>query len=121
MVDESPQGRRKYQELIASVADLPDIPTAVAHPCRDAALEGAVAAAAASIIAPILVGPRARILEVAARTDARLVASSHTPGGEYTDYPTTTDGIASAINGPVTTTGVSCRCSLVRGSIRSSP
>ena len=37
------------------------IPTAVVHPCDDVSLEGAVAAAARGLIAPVLVGPAARI------------------------------------------------------------
>jgi phosphate acetyltransferase len=37
------------------------VPCAVAHPCDESALRGAVEAAQAGLIAPILVGPRARI------------------------------------------------------------
>ncbi|MBP7002153.1 bifunctional enoyl-CoA hydratase/phosphate acetyltransferase [Amaricoccus sp.] len=62
---DSPSPRRKYERLIAAVAELPPVPTAVAHPCSDAALEGAVDAARMGIIAPILVGPRAKIVAVA--------------------------------------------------------
>jgi phosphate acetyltransferase len=57
---------RKFSALIARVAELPPIRTAVAHPCSAAALEGAVDAARMGVIDPILVGPRARI-EAAAR------------------------------------------------------
>ncbi len=62
---DSPSPRRKYERLIAAVAELPPVPTAVAHPCSDAALEGAVDAARMGIIASILVGPRAKIVAVA--------------------------------------------------------
>jgi phosphate acetyltransferase len=55
----------KYERLVGAVAELPPAPTAVAHPCSEAALEGAVDAARMGIIAPILVGPRARIMAVA--------------------------------------------------------
>jgi phosphotransacetylase len=37
------------------------IPTAVAHPCEESALSGAVEAAERGIIIPILVGPRDKI------------------------------------------------------------
>jgi phosphotransacetylase len=41
------------------------VPTAVAHPCEKTALEGAVDAARAGLITPILVGPRQEIEETA--------------------------------------------------------
>ncbi len=41
-------------------------PTAVVYPCSAPALSGALEAAAAGLIAPILIGPRARIMEIAA-------------------------------------------------------
>jgi len=40
---------------------LPPTPTAVAHPCDESSLRGAVEAGELGLIAPILVGPRARI------------------------------------------------------------
>jgi phosphate acetyltransferase len=46
---------------------LPPTPTAVAHPCDENSLRGAVDAAKAGLIAPILVGPAARIREIAAK------------------------------------------------------
>jgi phosphate acetyltransferase len=46
---------------------LPPTPTAVAHPCDESSLRGAVDAAKAGLITPILVGPAARIREVAAK------------------------------------------------------
>ena len=51
----------KYQSLIAMCKPLPPTPTAVAHPCDESSLRGAVEAAEAGLITPILVGPRARI------------------------------------------------------------
>ena len=56
----------KYQQLIAQCAGLEPIPTAVVHPCDRVALEGAVRAAEAHLISPILVGPEAKIRSVAA-------------------------------------------------------
>jgi phosphate acetyltransferase len=58
--------RTAYQRLIETVQGLPATPTAVAHPCSAAALEGAVDAARMGIIAPILVGPKKKILAAAA-------------------------------------------------------
>ncbi len=55
----------KYQRLIDYCKSLPPLPTAVAHPCDQSSLAGAVAAAQLGLIAPILVGPRARIEAVA--------------------------------------------------------
>jgi phosphate acetyltransferase len=56
----------KYQRLVEYCKTLPSLPTAVAHPCDRSSLEGAVDAARMGLIAPILVGPRARIEAVAA-------------------------------------------------------
>ena len=57
----------KYQRLIDFCKTLPPTPTAVAHPCDESSLRGAVDAAKIGLIAPILVGPRARIEAVAAQ------------------------------------------------------
>jgi len=56
----------KYEKLIARCKGLPPTPTAVAHPCDPSSLQAVVEAAKAGLIAPILVGPAARIREVAA-------------------------------------------------------
>ena len=55
----------KYQRLLDFCKALPPTPTAVAHPCDESSLRGAVDAAKERLIAPILVGPRARIEAVA--------------------------------------------------------
>jgi phosphate acetyltransferase len=57
----------KYQRLIGRCKALPPTPTAVAHPCDESSLQGAVDAAKAGLIAPILVGPIARIRDIAAK------------------------------------------------------
>ena len=59
----------KYQRLLDFCRTLPPTPTAVAHPCDDSSLRGAVEAAKQKLIAPILVGPRARIEAVAKAGD----------------------------------------------------
>jgi phosphate acetyltransferase len=51
----------KYQKLLDFCKSLPPTPTAVAHPCDESSLRGAVEAAQLGLISPILVGPRARI------------------------------------------------------------
>ena len=55
----------KYEQLIARCQTLKPVPTAVAHPCDESSLRGAVEAAELGILQPILVGPRARIEAVA--------------------------------------------------------
>jgi phosphate acetyltransferase len=62
----------KYQRLIDFCRTLPPTPTAVAHPCDESALRGAVDAARLGLIAPVLVGPRARIGEVAAKHNIEI-------------------------------------------------
>jgi phosphate acetyltransferase len=57
----------KYEQLIARCQALTPVPTAVAHPCDESSLKGAVEAAELGILQPILVGPRARIEAVAAQ------------------------------------------------------
>jgi phosphate acetyltransferase len=57
----------KYERLIAAAHEVPAIPTVVAYPCDETSLTGALEAAGEKIIEPILVGPRQRILDCAAR------------------------------------------------------
>jgi phosphotransacetylase len=58
-------GTGKYEALVARCQTLEPSPTAVAYPCEETALSGAVQAAEQKLIAPILVGPKATIDEVA--------------------------------------------------------
>src|SRR5512144_1414617 len=55
----------KYQRLLDFCSKLPPTTTAVAHPCDETSLKGAVDAARLKLIAPILVGPRKKIEAVA--------------------------------------------------------
>ncbi|MFZ1096920.1 MAG: phosphate acetyltransferase [Xanthobacteraceae bacterium] len=57
----------KYERLIARAKQVPAAITVVAHPCDETSLRGAVDAAEAGIIVPILVGPAAKISAVAQR------------------------------------------------------
>jgi phosphate acetyltransferase len=59
----------KYQRLLDFCKALPPTPTAVAHPCDESSLRGAVDAAKLGLIAPILCGPKARIEAVAKQYD----------------------------------------------------
>ena len=58
-------GSGKYERLLARCKDLAPVPTAVAYPCELTALSGAMEAAALGLIKPLLVGPAARIREIA--------------------------------------------------------
>src|SRR5579883_3336788 len=51
----------KYDALIRASQALAPMRTVIVHPCDESSLMGAVTAAAAGIIAPILVGPESRI------------------------------------------------------------
>ena len=55
----------KYDRLIAAARGIPAVPTAVAHPCDETSLKGALDAAAAGMIVPILVGPQGKVRDVA--------------------------------------------------------
>ena len=58
-------GTGKFEKLLERCRGLPPVPTAVAHPCEETALSGAMDAGRDGLITPILVGPAARIAEVA--------------------------------------------------------
>jgi phosphate acetyltransferase len=55
----------KYDRLIAAAQKQPPLATAVAHPCDETSLKGALEAADAKLIKPTLVGPKDRIRSVA--------------------------------------------------------
>jgi phosphotransacetylase len=63
---EAEPGHRLSRRLLARCAGLAPLPTAVVHPCDASSLAGAVEAAAAGLIVPILVGPEAKIRAAAA-------------------------------------------------------
>jgi phosphate acetyltransferase len=92
----------KYQQLIARCKGLPPTPTAVAHPCDESSLRGAVEAAAAGLIRPILVGPRARIEALARRhgIDAakhEIVDAPHSEGSAAAAVARVREGRAEAL------------------------
>ncbi len=55
----------KYDRLIAKAKTVPPAKTVVVYPCDETSLRGAVEAAELGIISPILVGPLAKIRDVA--------------------------------------------------------
>jgi phosphate acetyltransferase len=55
----------KYERLIEATRGLSALSTAVAHPCDESSLRGALDAARAGLIVPILVGPKDKIRSVA--------------------------------------------------------
>jgi len=78
-------GTGKYEQLIERCKKFPPIPAAVAHPCEASALSGAVEAARAGLIVPILVGPAEKIASVAesAKIDLsgfKIVDAEHSHG-----------------------------------------
>jgi phosphate acetyltransferase len=72
----------KYQRLLDTAKTLQPVVTAVAHPCDESSLSGAVDAAKLGLIKPILVGPKAKIDAVAKQyklniSDYELVDAPH--------------------------------------------
>jgi phosphotransacetylase len=58
-------GTGKYEKLLERCRGLAPVPTAVAYPCEETALAGAIDAAQKGLITPFLVGPAAKIAEIA--------------------------------------------------------
>jgi phosphate acetyltransferase len=58
-------GTGKYELLLERCRGLDPIPTAVAYPCEESALAGAIDAGKLGLIEPILVGPAATIRDIA--------------------------------------------------------
>jgi phosphate acetyltransferase len=64
------RAHEKYERLIERCRGLDPVPCAVAHPCDESSLRGAIEAGLERLIVPILVGPEKKIRAVAA--DSRL-------------------------------------------------
>ena len=62
---ETLQTHAKYERLIARAKGVESAKTLIVHPCDETSLRGAIEAAAANLIVPILVGPAAKISAVA--------------------------------------------------------
>jgi len=68
-------GTGKYEQLMSRCRDLAPVPTAVAYPCEETALAGAIDAGTQGLIVPILVGPAALIREIAKSKGIELGAT----------------------------------------------
>ncbi len=55
------RGHAKYEQLIALAKEVPPAKTIIVHPCDEFSLRGAIDAAQAGLIDPVLVGPEAKI------------------------------------------------------------
>src|ERR1700757_1778824 len=76
------RSNERYERLLHAAQSLPPVTAAVAHPCDEVSLKGAIEAAKLGLIAPILVGPPDRVREVARRAELDisgfpLKASAH--------------------------------------------
>jgi phosphate acetyltransferase len=81
-MNEMPERKhQKYELLIERCKALPPTSCAVAHPCDESSLRGAVEAGQMGLFKPILVGPKARIESVAAQFAVDLA------GCEFVDAP----------------------------------
>lgn len=70
----SSEAHEKYRRLIAAAQKYPAMGTAVAHPCDVVSLESASEAARIGLLKPILVGPVARLRDVAQRASIDIGA-----------------------------------------------
>ncbi|HSA89026.1 MAG TPA: phosphate acetyltransferase [Burkholderiales bacterium] len=81
----------KYRRLIDAAKALQPVATAIAHPCDESSLSGAVDAAKLGLIRPVLVGPKAKVQAVAAKLKADLA------GFELVDAPHSHAAAAKAV------------------------
>ena len=82
----------KYRKLLEYCRELPPTRTAVAHPCDESSLRGALDAARLRLIAPILCGPRGRIEGIAKQYALDLA------GIEIVDAPYSEASAAKAVD-----------------------
>jgi phosphate acetyltransferase len=87
----SERKHEKYERLIARAKEMPAVSAAVAYPCDENSLAGAIEAADAGLIIPMLVGPQAKIRDVARKIGVRL------DGVEITDVPHSSAAAAKAV------------------------
>jgi phosphate acetyltransferase len=92
----------KYDRLIERAKKLAPLSTAVAHPCDESSLAGAVDAARMGLIAPLLVGPAARIKAVAQKSGIDLagleiVEAPHSQGAAARAVELVREGRAEAL------------------------
>ena len=81
----------KFERLVAKAQRHPPVVTAVVHPCDDVSLRGALEAARLKLIVPLLVGPAARIRDVAGKSKLDI------NGNEIVDAAHSHDSAAKAV------------------------
>jgi phosphotransacetylase/acyl dehydratase len=96
-----PRGKH-FDALIEAARAYAPICTAVVHPCDDAAIRGAMDAAALGLITPVLVGPAAKIKAAAAKAGVALdkveiVDTPHSHAAAATAVALARDGKAEAL------------------------
>jgi phosphotransacetylase len=84
-------GTGKYDRLLERCRGMAPVPTAVAYPCDESSLAGAIDAAANIPIVPILVGPAKTIADLAKTKGIDLGAT------EIVDVPTSREAAAKAV------------------------
>lgn len=82
----------KYERLVAAAQRLSPLPTAVAQPCDESSLRGAIEARDAGLITPILVGPKAKMIEISRTLGLNL------DGLEIIDVPHSHAAAAKAVD-----------------------
>ena len=82
---------RRYEYLLSVASESPAIVAAVAHPCEKNLLEAVIEASRIHLIKPILVGPRDKILNVAAAANIDI------SGEEIIDVPHSHAAAAKAV------------------------
>src|SRR5215472_12276485 len=85
------QTHAKYERLIARAKGVEAPKTLVVHPCDETSLRGALEAAEAEIIVPILVGPAAKVTAVARANKLNI------DGIELVDVPHSDAAAAKAV------------------------
>jgi len=85
-------GTGKYEALLERCRAFEPVLTAVAHPCEESALAAPLQAAAKGLITPILVGPKAKILDVARKAGIELGTT------EIVDVPHSHAAATQAVN-----------------------
>ena len=83
-----PEPHAKYERLIKAAQAEATIKVAVAHPCDDVSIGSAVEAWRLHLIEPILVGPEARIRDVASRAGLDISAFEIVPAEHSQDSAT---------------------------------
>ena len=99
---EDVMGREKYQALLDAAKELQPVVTAVAHPCDESSLSGAMGAAKLGLIRPILVGPKAKIEAVAKQfkidiSGCEIVDAPHSHGAAEKAVQLVAQGKAEAL------------------------